>query len=88
MNTTDLIRTIAMALALLCGGLVWHSQASAPALHAPALIYLTYSQDGTRRCVGKERIGYRANPSCCPTGFTLVGVRMNGEVGDAVCLGR
>lgn len=88
MNPTHIFRTIALSLAILTLGFVWHSQASVPALQPSTVIYLTYSQDGTRRCVGKERIGYRANPACCPTGFHLVGIRVNGDVGDAVCLGR
>ena len=87
MNPTHVFRTIALALALVTLGFVWRSQASVPALQASTVIYLTYGQDGTRRCVGKERIGVRANPACCPTGFQLAGVRMNGDVGDAVCLG-
>ena len=50
------------------------------------VLYLTYPANSERRCAGKERVGYRANPECCPEGFSLAGVRVNGQDADAVCV--
>ena len=50
------------------------------------VLYLTYPANSERRCAGKERVGYRANPECCPKGFSLAGVRVNGQDADAVCV--
>ena len=51
-----------------------------------SVLYLTYPANDERRCAGKERVGYRANPECCPDGFSLAGVRVHGDVADAVCV--
>ena len=50
-----------------------------------AVLYLTHATEG-RRCAGRERVGYRVNPECCPPGFSAVGVRVTGDSADAVCL--
>ena len=86
MKTTLVLITLIATLTLMGWTMNWRSHAAPPSLGTPTVLYISYAPDGTRRCVGKERIGYRANPSCCPDSFRLVGIRMNGELADAVCL--
>ena len=88
MTSPQLFAVVTMTLIAVLAIFVMHSQASVPLKPASTVIYLTYGADGTRACVGKERIGYGGNPGCCPKGFSLAGVRMNGDVGDVVCLER
>jgi hypothetical protein len=86
----QLIMTGLCGVALLFAGLyAVNSHADVPTVTTPAtrsVLYLTYPTEGERRCAGKERVGYRANAECCPAGFSLAGIRMNGEVADAVCV--
>ena len=64
-----------------------HADTPLVGVSAPrTVLYLTYPANSERRCAGKERVGYRANPECCPDGFSLAGVRVNGQTADAVCV--
>ena len=74
---------------LLIASYAVNSRADSPVVGASSartVIYLTYPANSDRRCAGKERVGYRANPECCPGGFSLAGVRVNGQTADAVCV--
>jgi len=84
------------ALPTLCGAALLFvglygvkTHADTPVVNSSAnrsVLYITYAADNERRCAGKEHVGYRANAECCPEGFSLAGVRLNGEVADAVCV--
>jgi hypothetical protein len=89
MSKSILLSGLCAALLVLSGLYALNSRADIPAMtssESRSVLYLTYPANDERRCAGKERVGYRANPECCPDGFSLAGVRVNGDLADAVCV--
>ena len=51
-----------------------------------AVLYLSYPPTSGTRCVARMRVGFEGKASCCPQGFSMVGVRVPEGEAEVVCL--